>query len=124
MPFGRRAGGGRRKAPREPVQVQAIVATVTWSTPLVLLDISKTGARLRGSDLPRLLEEVMVGAGRVRAFGTVVWREGDECGVAFDNPVDGLCVYDLRRETTFVSVTARSLEEKLAAEDWLSGMAR
>ena len=120
--FGKCAGGGRRGSPREAGPLTAVVSTVTSSRSAVLLDVSKTGARLKGHDLPALGEELFVSVESVLAFGTVRWTDGDQIGVTFDGPLDPAAVQLLHER---VSRGARlPLEVKEAMDLWTTGMAR
>ena len=61
--------------------------TLKESHSTVLADISSIGARLRGARLPSIGEELVLSIDEVRAFGSVIWAEDDECGIAFDCPL-------------------------------------
>jgi hypothetical protein len=50
----------------------------------ILVDISATGARLGGEDLPSVGELLEISVGKVRGFALVRWVRAGECGVAFD----------------------------------------
>ena len=60
MTFGKQGGGGRRGAPREAAPLLAVYTTVTKSHEVVLVDVSSTGARLRGPNLPEAGDELFV----------------------------------------------------------------
>jgi hypothetical protein len=85
--FGKRNGGGRRSASRSAGPLIAVFTTLRESHSAVLADISSTGARLRGARLPQIGEELLISIDEVRAFGSVIWAEVDECGIAFDCPL-------------------------------------
>src|SRR5688500_6400458 len=86
MVFGNRIDkpGGLRRAVREEIMVRAGMMTTTASVGVDLLDLSKSGARLRGDNLPDPGQEVIVLLGRLEAFGSIAWRDEDQCGVQFD----------------------------------------
>ena len=52
-----------------------------------LLDISKTGARLRATDLPADGQELIALLGGLEAIATVIWHEAEQCGIQFDTPL-------------------------------------
>lgn len=122
--FGRSSGGGRRRASRKTLPMPALVSTVQQTRMAVLVDLSATGARLRGSGLPRPEDAVSLRMDCVRAFGIVAWSEAGECGVAFDPPLPDFEVERLRREVKVATLTSDGLEETLALQDWSSGVAR
>jgi hypothetical protein len=62
----------------------AVITTVTNSLAVELTEISCTGAQLRGQFLPREKAELLISIGGLKAFGTVAWSRGDECGISFD----------------------------------------
>ena len=122
--FGRRGGGGRRSAARAVAPLAAILTTLSRTRCAALLDLSCTGARLRGSELPAVNEVLEVKIEAVRAFATVVWSKGDQCGVAFENPLMPFEIDRLKRAGTAANLRGLCLEERQAIEDWLLGIAR
>ena len=87
MTFGKMEGGGRRSAPREAAPLLAICTTVTRTHEVILVDVSSSGARLRGPDLPQVGDGLFLSIGKIKAFGTVAWAECHQFGVAFDAPL-------------------------------------
>jgi PilZ domain-containing protein len=120
--FGKMLGGGRRRADRNPAPLTAIFTTVAHSRAACLIDLSCTGASLRGKALPEKGEELMLSVGRLRAFATVVWAEPEQCGVRFDVPLGQSDVMTVRCQ----AASQGSLPPELtgALEDWTSGFAR
>ena len=88
----------------------------------VLLDVSATGACVRGTDLPEAGAELFANLDGLVTFGTVVRVEGDERGISFDTSLDSSEETSLRRKIS----TASSLppEIKAAYDDWMLGVAR
>ena len=62
------------------------MVTQAQSVDVMLIDMSSTGAKLHGSQLPAEGQAVLVRIGPLTASGTVAWREGGLCGVRFDTP--------------------------------------
>ena len=89
-----------------------------------LVDVSETGARLGGPDLPALGEYLQIRIEEIHVFGTVKWARDGACGLEFDEPIppDGLC--SLRRCGTSAGFTRLSVSEKLALDEWLIGSGR
>ena len=124
--FGKRVDGpeGRRRAPREPVLLAATVLTPERSRSAVLINVSATGARLRGCGNLRPGQDLWVKVGCVDTLATVAWSDGDLCGVTFDFPLNEADLDHLRREARNLLVAPVTPEERLAAQDWISGFAR
>lgn len=122
--FGRKFGGGRRSAVREKLPLPAVVSTLETSVVAELVDLSATGARLRGDHLPLVGALVSLKLDCVHAFGSIAWVRGEECGVSFDASLANFELNRLRREVTVASVTWRSVEERLAARDCRYGAPR
>jgi hypothetical protein len=122
MAFGKRGGGGRRSAPRESAPLYAVFTTVTRSHAAVLVDISLTGARLCSDNLPLKGEELLLSVDKVRAYGTVKWANRQQCGVAFDPPLDPEDLHLLEEKVT--QGAGFNLEVKAAMDDWTLGLAR
>jgi hypothetical protein len=122
MGFGKCNGGGRRTAARAAVPLTAVITTRFRSQGVTLVDVSRTGARLSGRNLPEQDEELILSMETVRAFATVAWaREGD-CGVTFDPALDDDDLRELQRK--FALARGLTPNVKAALDDWTAGMAR
>jgi hypothetical protein len=124
MSFGKRAGGGRRIAPRLPAEVPARILGLNSSETRILVDVSSTGAKLNGADFFGGERDVRLKVGLVHVLATVVWSDGNQCGLTFDEPLSPLQVHQLHREGDRARVLRITPEERLAAEDWCNGLAR
>lgn len=124
--FGKRLDGpgGRRADAREPVLLSAALLSMGSSRPIMLSDVSKTGAQLRVHEPIQIGQEVWIKVPPAEVFGEVIWVDEDRCGIAFDEPLSD---DELGLLQALGSVTiARNMlpEELLALEDWGSGLAR
>jgi len=121
--FGKRVDGisGRRAAVRQTVSMPASMFSLEHSRVVIVEDISKTGAKLTGADLPKLGEDVWIKAGPVDAFGTVVWTEECVCGVTFEQPLSAVEDDFIRAEARMMSLTNLTAAERAALADWRSG---
>ena len=104
--FGRRVDGptGRRRAQREEVVLAASALTLGASRAVVVTDVSPTGAKLLGRKLPRVGADVLLTVGKVELFGTIAWLRHDECGIAFERPLDGETADHLKRDGRWAEV--------------------
>lgn len=121
--FGKRVDGidGRRSAERQTVSMPASMFSLEHSRVITVEDISTSGARLVGEDLPRLGEDVWIKAGPVDAFGTVVRSQDGECGVTFEQPLNAQEEDFIRAEARMMSLTKLTATERGALADWRNG---
>lgn len=122
--FGRRQGGGRRSAARQVAPLTVVITTVLRSYPATLVDLSSTGVRLRGTELPETGEHFVFKVTTIQAFATVVWSRDDECGATFETPLMDEEVDSLRREAGAPALATMTLDERHALDDWITGKAR
>lgn len=124
--FGKRLDGpgGRRAMPREPVLLNAALMTMSASGSVTLLDVSKAGARMRVKERLFLRQQVWLKINPADIFGTIIWIDGDECGLLFDTPLTDDEVAGLQARGRVIFCAGLSAEEQLGAEDWQSGMMR
>ncbi len=73
----------QRIVPRAKAARPASLASASKRYLLTLVDVSRTGARLSGADIPEEGEELLFRAMDVEEFATVVWTSADECAVEF-----------------------------------------
>lgn len=104
--FGRRIDGptGRRRAPREEVVLAGSALTLGASRAVVVTDVSSAGAKLLGRKLPAAGTDVLLAVGKVELFGEIVWLGHDECGIAFETPLDADVADHLKREGRWAKV--------------------
>ena len=126
MSFGKRVDvpGGHRRKVRNQIMLPVAMSTRQRSHTVDLLDLSDTGAKLQGEQLPELGTEVLVRTGALEAFGTVVWREGGTCGICFDVELSPEAVAHVNAEGGVTTLRGLTAQERLAANDWAHGLAR
>ena len=96
--FGKSGGGGRRSAPRDSLPMLAVLMTLGRTRAAVVSDLSCSGIRLSGDDLPSEGELLEIRISNVEAFGTVVWSTEVQCGIAFESALASADVEALRQE--------------------------
>ena len=126
MIFGKRIDkpGGHRRAVRDDAMIRVAMMTLTETVGVDLLDLSTSGAKLRGRGLPAPGEQVIVLLGRLEAFGSVVWRDEGQCGISFDVPLSENAQSVVESERGPNSFATISRDGILAASDWHNGLAR
>ena len=55
--------------------------------PAVLIDLSRTGARLKGASFPSEGNSLTFHGEKIRVPAEMIWVNGDECAVEFDTPI-------------------------------------
>lgn len=98
----------RRSFPRIPVVLAASALAIARSRSVVVNDISLEGAQFSGRDLPPAGDDVLMVVGSLDAMGRVVWRDGDKCGVRFDEAIADETIKQMKREADWSSVACWS----------------
>ncbi len=98
----------RRAFPRVPVVLAASALAIARSRSVVVTDLSLEGAKLDGRDLPPAGDDVLMVVGSLDTMGTVVWCEGDKCGVQFDEAIVDETIVQMKREADWVDIACWS----------------
>lgn len=114
----------RRAASRESVLLSGVVTMLATSRGAVVLDISVSGARLKDRHHPGEGKEVLLKIGDIYRLAKIIWCDEAECGVVFDEPITDEEVAEARRDDVSAALAHLTDDEKLAAQEWLSGFAR
>ena len=115
---------GRRAQPRAAIRLSGSVDSLNGRRRTRLLEVSVTGARLQGLDLPAVGREVILVCGDVDTFGKIVWAASDRRGVHFDEPISTQQLLALREASESVERSGVTPEEMEAIADWTNGLAR
>ena len=83
--FGKRANApSRRWLKRKRVGIPALAALADRATSALIQDLSMTGARLLGRNLPAPATRVTLTIGARSLSGEIVWAAGDHRGLRLD----------------------------------------
>lgn len=115
---------GRRGEPRAYILLPASVEALNGRNEVSLLDVSRNGARLEGSDLPEAGKDLILRCGVIDTLGTVVWTCSGRCGVQFDEPISVPDLIALRSVAVAAERSGMTPEELQARADWANGLAR
>ena len=106
MGFGKRAFvHNRRRCAREDVMLAGSAMSVTRSRSVMVADVSAGGARLGGRDLPPPGDDLLIVVGSQDRMGTVMWSNGDKCGVRVDEPLGADSIARMKDEAGWAAVT-------------------
>lgn len=122
--FGKQSGGGRRSARRVQAPLPALLITMGDRHPAILYNISETGAHLRAKDAPSEKTELFLQVASLDVYARVVWKRGEECGLAFDDPIRAWDIELLRAQAEKGIEARLTAAEKGGADDWATGVAR
>ncbi|WP_166040060.1 PilZ domain-containing protein [Sphingosinicella sp. YJ22] len=81
-------GESRRRSIRNRVLMVATLHTSSREIAVRLRDVSATGARIEGAELPRPGADVILKRGAFEGFARVVWTSGNVAGIEFDEPIE------------------------------------
>lgn len=86
LKFGKRMDGprGRRWLKRRPVGILGSALFIGGSSSVLIQDLSISGARLLGRELPSAGTDVLLKVGERSLLGQIAWRAGDHGGLSFD----------------------------------------
>lgn len=96
--------------PRTDAPLLAVLSRGSAELTAELINLSRTGARLKGSGFPEEGEELIFRAEKVMAACAVVWLDGDQCAVEFDTPIAAAEVARIRALAKFVEGVAAPRE--------------
>ena len=94
--FGISQARGRRSMPRTQAPSGALLSMSAGDYPATIIDISRTGARLRSEFLPNVGQQLSFSADDVHAVAEVVWCGAGNCAIEFDTPIAVSEVHKLR----------------------------
>lgn len=124
--FGKRLDGpgGQRSAARAPVLLRAALHTLTSSRSVTLFDVSRTGARMGLREPLAIGQSLWLKIPPSDIFATVVWLDGQQCGIQFDQPLGEDELAALQARGKVVMIHGLTPDEQLGAEDWQTNLAR
>ena len=76
-----------RRSQRSNVMLQATLELAGASLPVVLRNLSKDGALVRGGELPEAGTRVLFHRQGLSVPSRVAWLHGEHAGIAFDSPL-------------------------------------
>ena len=82
----------------------ASALAIARSRSVVVTDVSLQGAQLGGRDLPPAGEDMLMLVGSLDTMATVMWSEGDKCGVRFDEAIADETIVQMKREADWSQI--------------------
>jgi hypothetical protein len=86
----------RRAVPRAEMALDASIFAGDLQYSTTVIDVSRTGVRVVGRNLPQEDQGVTIQVGDLRTPGLVVWSDGHVCAIEFDIPIAAVEVQQLR----------------------------
>lgn len=117
------ATGPRRKFPRLRMGIPAQMETVVGRKKVRVIDISQGGAQLVFDDEQIRFDYGLLLWLRFEAFGTLVWRDGPQYGIEFDQKLSPHVLFESRREAPTV-IEELNYSVHTAARRFVEGLDR
>ena len=111
----------RRRSPRASVLLPASVVTMSAYQYLELLNLSATGAKLRGPDVPAPGKTAMFRLDHFQVLCKVVWAKDDLCGVRFEEILPPRVLAHFRESGNTSKLGMLTPNEEQAEEEWTNG---
>ena len=120
-----RAGGviNRRRYRRAPVLLPASIVTMSAYQYLEVMNLSATGAKLRGTMMPAVSMSALFRLDKFQVLCKIVWATEDLCGVRFDEPIPPYLLAHFGKVGNIAQIGMLTPDEKQAAEEWTNGNA-
>lgn len=108
-------GKDGRQSQRFRVLLNAELITTTEEQPVKVRDISRTGAMMEGQRPIAKARDVILRRGNVEIFAEIVWTDGKQCGVQFDEELSEeemlAFVHEAARRAAFVPAPFRQVSD-------------
>ena len=101
------------RSPRRRTVFNGTLETLSSRARVAVRNISCTGAMVEGEAVPQPGRDLILKAETLDLFCSVIWSDGQRCGLRFDEPLSPEQVLELHRITP---EKVRSAELKAAAE--------
>ena len=111
----------RRRASRASVLLPASVVTMNAYQFLEVVNLSPSGAKLRGSPLPEVGKAAMFRLDGFQLLCKVVWSKDELCGVRFDELMPPRILQGFRGAGSTAKLDMLTPAEQQAAEEWNGG---
>lgn len=113
----------RRRAPRASVLLPASVVTMSAYQYLEVVNLSPSGAKLRGPVELQIGKPAMFRLDRFNVLCRIVWVKEDLCGVRFDELIPPRVLAEFKKAGNTAQVGMLTPDEQLAADEWNSAVA-
>jgi hypothetical protein len=90
---------------------------------LELVNLSATGAKLRGAPIPETGKTAIFRLDRLQVLCKVVWTKGDLCGLRFDELIPPRVLAHIRNVGSTAKLGMLTPDEQLAGDEWTVGNA-
>ncbi len=113
----------RRRSQCMSVLLPASVVTMSAYQYLEVVNLSPTGAKLRGVAVLEVGKAAMFRLEHFHVLCKIVWVRDDLFGIRFDEPVPARVLAEFRKAGDTAQVGMLTPDEQLAADEWLSAIA-
>ena len=118
-----RGFSNRRRSERASLLLPASVVTMSAYQYFELVNLSATGAKLRGPATPVIGRTALFRLDQFQILCKVVWAKNDLCGVHFDEIIPPRVLAHFRKSGSTAQVGMLTPDEEQAKEEWTHGSA-
>jgi hypothetical protein len=111
----------RRRSDRASVLLAASVVTMSAYQYFELVNLSATGAKLRGPSTPSVGKSALLRLDGFQVLCKVVWVKNDLCGVHFEELIPPRVLAHFRKVGSTAQLGMLTPDEQQAAEEWANG---
>lgn len=111
----------RRRSRRASVLLRSSVVTMSAYQYPEVINLSPTGAKLRGPTLPGLGETAIFRLDGFEVLCKVMWVKEELCGIGFDEPIPAAVLAEFRTAGDIRKFGMLTLDEQQAKDLWTMG---
>lgn len=112
----------RRRSPRASLLLPASVVTMSAYQYFDLVNLSATGAKLRGPDMPLIGKTALFRLDPFQALCRVMWVKDELCGIRFEELLSPTLLAHFRTVADTAQFGMRTPDEQQAKEEWTEGL--
>jgi len=112
----------RRRSPRASILLSASVVTMAAYRYFDLINLSATGAKLRGAEMPEVGKTALFRLDPFQALCKVVWVRDELCGIRFEELLSPRLLAHFRKAGDTAQLGMLTPAEQQAKEEWTDGM--
>jgi hypothetical protein len=115
---------GKRAESRLRVRLPARLVALDFNLPVILCDLSKSGARIEAAGMPLRCCDVVLTWREFEAFGRILWSHSGETGIGFYDPIPPEWLIATRDLGQVDDRKDNRERNRRHAQEWVRGLTR